>query len=198
MEKKLFVNTIIAAYNAQAVNPELMFVKQSDRNAAQEKTVYYTLDNVNFNESQELIKNKPLEFHLKVTDSNLVGTSFAGTNTKDLKLQLYIESDDGTKIEGIGGENTKVKEIHLPVYKVGTEQNKHEDGYIYVNSGNVYDFTLNELQNYESYLKTSAGYKGKVTLYAKISCKYIYYCTEKEAQSIAQINICQRQLFDLD
>ena len=61
----MFVNTIIAAYNAQAVNPELMFVKQSDRNAAQEKTVYYTLDNVNFNESQELIKNKPLEFHLK-------------------------------------------------------------------------------------------------------------------------------------
>ena len=198
MEKKLFVNTIIAAYNAQAVNPELMFVKQSDRNAAQEKTVYYTLDNVNFNESQELIKNKPLEFHLKVTDSNLVGTSFAGTNTKDLKLQLYIESDDGKKVEGIGGENTKVKEIHLPVYKAGERQTEYEDGYVYVNSGNVYDFTLNELQNYESYLKTSAGYKGKVTLYAKISCKYIYYGTEKEAQSVAQINICQRQLFDLD
>lgn len=198
MEKKLFVNTIIAAYNAQAVNPELMFVKQSDRNAAQEKTVYYTLDNVNFNESQELIKNKPLEFHLKVTDSNLVGTSFAGTNTKDLKLQLYIESDDGKKVEGIGGENTKVKEIHLPVYKAGERQAEYEDGYVYVNSGNVYDFTLNELQNYESYLKTSAGYKGKVTLYAKISCKYIYYGTEKEAQSVAQINICQRQLFDLD
>lgn len=27
-----------------------------------------------------------------MTDSNLVGTSFAGTNTKDLELQLYIES----------------------------------------------------------------------------------------------------------
>ena len=133
-----------------------------------------------------------------MTDSNLVGTSFAGTNTKDLKLQLYIESDDGTKIEGIGGENTKVKEIHLPGYKASEKQAEYEDGYVYVNSGNVYDFTLNELQNYESYLKTSAGYKGKVTLYAKISCKYIYYCTEKEAQSIAQINICQRQLFDLD
>ena len=101
-----------------------------------------------------------------MTDSNLVGTSFAGTNTKDLKLQLYIESDDGTKIEGIGGENTKVKEIHLPVYKASEKQAEYEDGYVYVNSGNVYDFTLNELQNYESYLKTSAGYKGKVTLYA--------------------------------
>ena len=111
---------------------------------------------------------------------------------------MYIESDDGTKIEGIGGENTKVKEIHLPVYKASEKQAEYEDGYVYVNSGNVYDFTLNELQNYESYLKTSAGYKGKVTLYAKISCKYIYYCTEKEAQSIAQINICQRQFFDLD
>ena len=97
-----------------------------------------------------------------MTDSNLVGTSFAGTNTKDLKLQLYIESDDGTKIEGIGGENTKVKEIHLPVYKASEKQAEYEDGYVYVNSGNVYDFTLNELQNYESYLKTSAGYKERL------------------------------------
>ena len=200
MEKKLFVNTIIAAYNAQAVNPELMFVKQSDRNAVQEKTVYYTLDNVNFNESQELIKNKPLEFHLKVTDSNLVGTSFAGTNTKDLKLQLYIESDNGTKLEGIGGENTKVVPIDVPVYEAGNKDSLTTDsnGCIYVNSGKVYNFTLNDLPDYEKYLKTSAGYKGKVTLYAKISCKYIYYGTEKEAQSVAQINICQRQLFDLD
>ena len=200
MEKKLFVNTIIAAYNAQAVNPELMFVKQSDRNAAQEKTVYYTLDNVNFNESQELIKNKPLEFHLKVTDSNLVGTSFAGTNTKDLKLQLYIESDNGTKFEGIGGENTNVVPIDVPVYEAGNKDSltKDSNGCIYVNSGKVYNFTLNDLPDYEKYLKTSAGYKGKVTLYAKISCKYIYYGTEKEAQSIAQINICQRQFFDLD
>ena len=200
MEKKLFVNTIIAAYNAQAVNPELMFVKQSDRNAAQEKTVYYTLDNVNFNESQELIKNKPLEFHLKVTDSNLVGTSFAGTTTKDLKLQLYIESDNGTKFEGIGGENTNVVPIDVPVYEAGNKDSltKDSNGCIYVNSGKVYNFTLNDLPDYENYLKTSAGYKGKVTLYAKISCKYIYYGTEKEAQSVAQINICQRQLFDLD
>ena len=200
MEKKLFVNTIIAAYNAQAVNPELMFVKQSDRNAAQEKTVYYTLDNVNFNESQELIKNKPLEFHLKVTDSNLVGTSLAGTNTKDLKLQLYIESDGGKKVEGIGGENTNVVPIDVPVYEAGNKDSLTTDsnGYIYVNSGKVYNFTLNDLPDYENYLKTSAGYKGKVTLYAKISCKYIYYGTEKEAQSVAQINICQRQLFDLD
>ena len=200
MEKKLFVNTIIAAYNAQAVNPELMFVKQANINAAQEKTVYYTLDNVNFNESQELIKNKPLEFHLKVTDSNLVGTSLAGTNTKDLKLQLYIESDGGKKVEGIGGENTNVVPIDVPVYEAGNKDSLTTDsnGYIYVNSGKVYNFTLNDLPDYENYLKTSAGYKGKVTLYAKISCKYIYYGTEKEAQSVAQINICQRQLFDLD
>lgn len=200
MEKKLFVNTIIAAYNAQAVNPELMFVKQANINAAQEKTVYYTLDNVNFNESQELIKNKPLEFHLKVTDSNLVGTSFAGTNTKDLELQLYIESDGGKKVEGIGGENTNVVPIDVPVYEAGNKDSLEKDsnGCIYVNSGKVYNFTLNDLPDYENYLKTSAGYKGKVALYAKISCKYIYYGTEKEAQSVAQINICQRQLFDLD
>lgn len=73
-----------------------------------------------------------------MTDSNLVGTSFAGTNTKDLKLQLYIESDDGTKIEGIGGENTKVKEIHLPVYKA-SEKNKNRR-YLFWTSVNVSNF----------------------------------------------------------
>ena len=98
------------------------------------------------------------------------------------------------KIEGIGGENTKVKEIHLPVYKASEKQAEYEDGYVYVNSGNVYDFTLNELQNYESYLKTSAGYKGKVTLYAENFMQVHLLLHGKEAQSIAQINICQRQL----
>ena len=135
-----------------------------------------------------------------MTDSNLVGTSLAGTNTKDLKLQLYIESDGGKKVEGIGGENTNVVPIDVPVYEAGNKDSltKDSNGCIYVNSGKVYNFTLNDLPDYENYLKTSAGYKGKVTLYAKISCKYIYYGTEKEAQSVAQINICQRQLFDLD
>ena len=124
-----------------------------------------------------------------MTDSNLVGTSFAGTNTKDLKLQLYIESDDGTKIEGIGGENTKVKEIHLPVYKASEKQAEYEDGYVYVNSGNVYDFTLNELQNYESYLKTSAGYpvcenfmQVHLLLHGKRSA---IHCTDKHLSTTA-------------
>jgi hypothetical protein len=104
------------------------------------------------------------------------------------------------KVEGIGGENTNVVPIDVPVYEAGNKDSLEKDsnGCIYVNSGKVYNFTLNDLPDYENYLKTSAGYKGKVTLYAKISCKYIYYGTEKEAQSVAQINICQRQLFDLD
>ena len=65
MEKKLFVNTIIAAYNAQAVKPNLSFVKQSDWNAEEAKNVYYILDYTNDNQSQELLKYIQ-DFHLKV------------------------------------------------------------------------------------------------------------------------------------
>ena len=88
-----------------------------------------------------------------MTDSNLVGTSFAGTNTKDLELQLYIESDDGKKVEGIGGENTKVVPIDVPVYEAGNKDplTKDSNGCIYVNSGKVYNFTLNDLPDYENY-----------------------------------------------
>ena len=102
-------------------------------------------------------------------------------------MHKYLDNEEATK-----------EVVYDGWFNSGDIGYQDKDGYVYVNSGNVYDFTLNELQNYESYLKTSAGYKGKVTLYAKISCKYIYYGTEKEAQSIAQINICQRQFFDLD
>lgn len=196
MEKKLFVNTIIAAYNAQAVKPNLSFVKQSDWNAEEAKNVYYILDYTNDNQSQELVKDIQ-DFHLKVTDSNLVGTSFSGTNTKDLKLELFIESDD-EDTQNIEGIDKKVKEVKLPIYTSGTNSQVPADtnGDIYVHSGKVYDFTLGDLQKY---LRNNANeYRGKTTLYARISCRYLYYGVEKEAQSIAKIDICQRQLFDLD
>ena len=194
MEKKLFVNTIIAAYNAQAVNPELSFVKSSDWNAAQEKSVYYMLDNVNFNESQELVKDSQ-DFHLKVTDSNLVGTSINGDATKDLKLELFIESDsvNAKTIDGIG-TNTRVEKIEVPIS--GGQLSTDANGNTYVYSGNVYDFTLGNLQKY---LKDrTEEFRGKTALYARISCKYLYYGVEKEAQSVTKIDICQRQLFDMD
>lgn len=196
MEKKLFVNTIIAAYNAQAVKPNLSFVKQSDWNAEEAKNVYYILDYTNDNQSQELVKDIQ-DFHLKVTDSNLVGTSFSGTNTKDLKLELFIESDD-EDAQNIEGIDKKVKEVKLPIYTSGTNSQVPADtnGDIYVYSGNVYDFALGDLQKY---LRNNVNeYRGKTILYARISCRYLYYGVEKEAQSIAKIDICQRQLFDLD
>lgn len=128
-----------------------------------------------------------------MTDSNLVGTSFAGTNTKDLKLQLYIESDDGTKIEGIGGENTKVKEIHLPVYKASEKQAEYEDGYVYVNSGNVYDFTLNELQNYEELFKNKCRLQGKdYPVCENFMQVHLLLHGKRSAIHWHQINICHR------
>ena len=65
MKKKKIIILSIMIIVVALLLEESILKYVNDRNAAQEKTVYYTLDNVNFNESQELIKNKPLEFHLK-------------------------------------------------------------------------------------------------------------------------------------
>lgn len=193
MEKKLFVNTIIAAYNAQAVNPNLTFVKESDWDAPEETSVYYMLDNMNFTSSSELITDSQ-EFHLKVSDSNLVGTSIEGTNTKDLKLEFFIESEKGNEMEEFDG--MKLEKISLSVFLNETPLYNNNEGNIYVHSGNVYDIILSDL---EKWLKDENGqYKGKLTLYAKISCEYLYYGEKREAKSVASIKLCQRQLFDLD
>lgn len=194
MEKKLFVNTIIAAYNAQAVNPELAFVQTSSLDSQDEKVIYYNLDYSS--STEELMKNAQ-EFHLKVTDNNLVGTSFEGNNVRDMKLELFVESESGEPVDGVG-QGAKLEKLDLteiPVYHNG-KPIAMKDGKIYVNSGNVYDFTLSEL---EKYLVNQAGdFKSNVNLYAKISCEYLYYGQKREANAVSQIKLSRRQLFDLD
>lgn len=194
MEKKLFVNTIIAAYNAQAVNPELAFVQTSSLDSQDEKVTYYNLDYSS--STEELMKNAQ-EFHLKVTDNNLVGTSFEGNNVRDMKLELFVESESGEPVDGVG-QGAKLRKLNLteiPVYHNG-KPIAMKDGEIYVNSGNVYDFTLSEL---EQYLVNQAGdFKSNVNLYAKISCEYLYYGQKREANAVSQIKLSRRQLFDLD
>ena len=201
MERKLFVNTIIAAYNAQAVNPNLSFVSTQDMDAPEEDVVYYSLDHSSLEE--ELLFDRQ-DFFLKVTDNNLVGTSFGGSTMKDLKLELFIESDRGTHEEGIGDTNTKTEKLPLGIDKniiqilnsAGIPVAPDTQGNIYVKSGNVYKFTLHNLQKY--LLDENQDFKESVKLYAKVSCEYLYYGKPKTAQAIAQISINQRQLFDLD
>ena len=169
--------------------------------APEEDVVYYSLDHSSLEE--ELLFDSQ-DFFLKVTDNNLVGTSFGGSTMKDLKLELFIESDRGTHEEGIGDTNTKTEKLPLGIDKniiqilnsAGIPVAPDTQGNIYVKSGNVYKFTLHNLQKY--LLDENQDFKESVKLYAKVSCEYLYYGKPKTAQAIAQISINQRQLFDLD
>lgn len=190
MEKKLFVNTIIAAYNAQAVNPNLSFVNNQNMDAPDEEIVYYTLDH-SLQSDELLFENQ--EFFLKVTDNNLVGISQDGSYNKPLELELEIDdpNSEGKKKLLFDGNNA----IHI-LDEQGNIVRPSADGKIYLNSGHVYKFTLTNLQQY---LKLQNGeFKGTVNLYAKVSCKYSYYGEEKTAEATDYISINQRHLFDLD
>ena len=107
------------------------------------------------------------------------------------------ESESGEPVDGVG-QGAKLSKLDLtgiPVYHNG-KPIAMKDGEIYVNSGNVYDFTLSEL---EKYLVNQAGdFKSNVNLYAKISCEYLYYGQKREANAVSQIKLSRRQLFDLD
>jgi hypothetical protein len=197
MEKKLFVNTIIAAYNAQAVDPRIQFVESADYDASETGDVYYMADSY-INAGENLVTDS-LTFNLKIQDSNLVGSSENADNIRNLRLELFLESEEGESDTGIGDPGKKYLNItdSVEVYLAGSESPlQMVDGKIYVNSGNVYSFQLDRLGER---LRTANGdIAANVTLYAKISCDYIYYGETKTAQALTNINIHQRQLFNMN
>lgn len=196
-EKKLFVNTIIAAYNAQAVDPDISFVEDSDWDAREQQDTYYTLDSVLSKDDSNLISNN-LQFHLKIKDTNLAGDMVNAENIRKLKLELYVEDPDGNTVEGVGGTDVTVRKLQVPVFLAGSNSPvaADEKGDIYVNSGNLYSFAM---ENAVEFLKDKQGnFKSDISLYAKISCEYSYYGELRTAYDTARINIRQRQFFDMD
>ena len=209
-EKKLFVNTIVAAYRASTVKPQIEFVDSFYFDANEQETVYYMPDQDFFSIAPGNLLNENQEFYFRIKDNNLISTGVEEEGERKMNIELYISDSSGELVEGI---NEKVKKIQLKNTGNGDggivlyQKDVSETGTVVdqVSSGHVYRFELKNLYQYimenqadGSLPDLKSNYKNNVNLYAKVSTKYMYFGEEISVFAVDNVNLCRRQLFDLD
>lgn len=205
MEIKLFINAMVAAANVAAVEPEVNFIKKEDPAAEVETVRYYMTDQTSWAEEADSgnLLEKDMSLYFNVKDYNMVSASLSNKDNsgKSMNADIYIESDDGEVLFNDGPmKNKKVKKINseigqLTAYKANPVS-CDESGSFPLENNNAYGFSI---KNIERYLKTTSySYKTNLKVYVQITSKVNLYGSEKTKMSYAEIDLKQRQLFELD
>ena len=194
MERKLFINTIVAAWRAGKSVPAVSFVEEFNIDANEQTIKYYGVDQMEVVEDN--IVNKDLQLYLTIDDIKLIPGTTENTSS-DLALELFIESENGTIIDGI--TDTKVEPLTLKALKnktnTGTEDCvQRQDGSWVVRSGMVYEVTIEDIT---AYVTEGSGYSTP-KIFARVTSKYQYYGKQETSVGVTNLRLQQIQLFDLD
>ena len=194
MEKKLFVNTIVAAWRAGKSTPDVSFVEEFNIDANEQTIKYYGVDQLETVDNN--IINRDLQLYITIDDIKLIPGTTENTSS-DLALELFIESDNGTVVDGI--TDTKVVPLTLQSLKsktnTGTEDStQRQDGSWVVKSGMIYEAIVEDITPYVS---STNGYTTP-KIYARVTSKYQYYGKQEISVGVASIQLYQIQLFDMD
>ena len=199
MEKKLFINAIVASYRASAVDPKVKFVDNFSRTAGEINSEYYMTDQYMVEDGEQNVVGNSKEFYFKVDDYNMIATNNFTDNIRSLKLELFIDDENGSVGTDLGlNEVTgKVSRLNVDVYENDWNNriSKNSNGEYTARSGNVYGFSINDL---EKYVKGQNGYRNNVKIYAKVSTHFMLYGQETSGEGVGTLSLQQRQLFDLD
>lgn len=199
MEKKLFINAIVASYRASAVDPKVKFVDDFSRTAGEINSEYYMTDQYMVEDGEQNVVGNSKEFYFKVDDYNMIATNNFTDNIRSLKLELFIDDENGSVGTDLGlNEVTgKVSRLNVDVYENDWNNriSKNSNGEYTARSGNVYGFSINDL---EQYVKGQNGYRNNVKIYAKVSTHFMLYGQETSGEGVGTLSLQQRQLFDLD
>lgn len=212
MEKKLFVNTIVAAWRAGKSNPKVTFLEQFKADSNQQTIKYYTTDEERVTDDN-LIK-KEMNLYLTFEDIKLIPAS-QNYISSTLSVDFFIEDEkNGTanQIQGLPSDvkvspltvdslqektNTGTKECeNITVdLETGLQGEGTKTGIAWkVKGGNVYQAIFHDIT---SYVQTEQEYK-MPNIYARVTVNYSYYGKKEVARSYAKVKLYRRQLFMLD
>lgn len=196
-EKKLFINTMVAAYSAKLGNPTVTSLLEEDTNAEEADSVYlpveYSLptggDFVGGETSaSSYLKDNSVEFHYAVYDANFVNGSLGSNNQKTITVKYYLASTAADAITL--GNGAKVVDI---TSQVTTTKNDTNVGTT-VNSGNAYTAKWEPGTSFKELLDG----KTKLEVYIEVSSSFDYYGKEKTLYGYDTIYVKETNLFNLD
>ncbi len=200
-EVQLFINSIVAAANVTAVQPEINFVKELNPAAATESARYYMTDQSKWTQNEGNTLEKDMDFYINVKDYNMVSADLSDEDLSKQKMtvEFYIDDENGTPTPTSSGTRklTNVTGAIGTLTEYGTGETISLSGNQFVlNQNNAYGFTMPEI---EKYLRTSGNrYKKECRLYVKVSSTVYLYGAPTESTTWSYIDLKQRQLFELD
>lgn len=208
-EIQLFINSIVAAANVTATEPDVTFIKSLNPVAEKETTRYYTTDQPIWSQESNTLE-EDMELYFNVKDYNMVSADLNqdDLDKQEMTVQLYIESPDGSELTGdelpanITGK--KLKNITAEVGKL-KEYNETEtqmvnvasDEKFHLKQNNAYGFKISGIEKYLRDTQNVGTYKNK-KVYVLVTSTVYLYSNEVSTSSVAVLDLKQRQLFDLD
>lgn len=127
---KLFINTVIASYEAAPHEPELELKESYDRNSADVSSLYVTIDNA-INQENNLDGNldeETQDVYFTITDTNSLRYQIKDKTMEHAKF--YIEclpGEKSDKVIGKSGAEINLKQVNWEIYEVngdGTDGSK--------------------------------------------------------------------------
>ena len=200
-EIELFINSIVAAANVTAVQPEVNFVKALDPSAATESSRYYMTDQSKWTQEEGNTLEKDMDFYINVKDYNMVSADLSEEDLSKQKMtvEFYIDDENGTSTS-TGTDIRKLTNVTgaigtLTEYGTGAKVSLSGNQFV-LTQNNAYGFTMPDI---EQYLRTSGNdYKKECRLYVKVSSTVYLYGSPVESTTWSYMDLKQRQLFELD
>ena len=202
-EAKLLVNSIVAAANVTAVEPEVSFVKSLNPVAEKEISRYYMTDQSSWTAGDANVLEKDMTYYINVRDYNMVSTDLSQENLgkKDMTVQFYIDDANGSTVEDCPATG-KVTDITASIGTLTGYGNigdiQVSDGKFHLTQNTAYGLRISDIENYLHSQSENNGYKESCRIYVKVTSTVSLYGKEYEGSSWASIELKQRQLFEMD
>ncbi|PXV93320.1 uncharacterized protein DUF5057 [Lachnotalea glycerini] len=183
-EAKLFVNTMIASYNAGIKKPQISILEGASSSSAELENIYIPFDEVW--ETEEATENAGVlesqeTLYFYVNDINFIKGS------KKILANYYYEDSDGDTTITVNGTNVKVSPITAVTKLAGTSTQVEQDN---LSPDHTYEITVPT-----SYLKSG---KNSVTIYIEAQSEiYSYGSTKTTEKTYDTVGLVRTQLFDL-
>lgn len=184
-EAKLFVNTMIASYNAGIKNPQISILEGPSSTSAELENIYIPYDESWESEgagdtSGILESQKILYFY--VNDVNFIKGS------KKILANYYYEDSNGSTTITVNGTNVKVSPITAATRLAGTTTEVAQNNLMI---DKTYEITLPT-----TYLKNGMN---SVTIYIEAQSEIFSYGSTKTTEKIYDtVNLVRTQLFNLE
>ncbi len=181
-EAKLFINTMIAAYNA-GIKPPSVTIQENGQPGAPKQTVLYRYYDEDF--ALDTVDNaaNPYEnIYFTVRDVNFVKGS------RNISVNVYYDAPDSAQNIVVDGQSKPVNALERVIYNAGTNAQTDPD---HLESGGIYYIRVPKtvLQNCDTGLKLYFEVQSLISSNNKV------YQTDKV---YAQLEVLKTYLFDLN